>query len=128
MEFVMKAAALAVAAGILSAVIKKNNPEFSLLLGLVCAAVIIYTCLSAAEKTVGFLQTLNDLTGLSPDIFGIVLKAVAVSIVTKGASDICKDAGQSAASSAVELSGSVAVIYLAIPLFEQMISMIQALT
>ena len=87
----------------------------------------MFAAVEVISEVLDFLRTILEHTSLSEDIFGIVLKAVAIAIITKIASDVCKDAGQSASSSAIELVGSATVLYIALPLFETMIQMINSL-
>lgn len=127
MDILMKAAAVSAAAAVLGLVIKKSNPEAALLLAL-CAAVSVTTlAISAAEKVSDFLSELGDLSQMSPAAIKIVLKTVAVSITAKMTSDVCKDAGQSALSSAIELLGAATGVYLALPLFKTVLETMEIL-
>ena len=127
MDILLKIAAVGVAASVLAMVLKKNSPEIALLLTVATASLIMFAAVEVISEVLDFLRTILDYTSLSEDIFGIVLKAVAIAIITKIASDVCKDAGQSASSSAIELVGSATVLYIALPLFETMIQMINSL-
>ncbi|MEG0397104.1 MAG: SpoIIIAC/SpoIIIAD family protein, partial [Oscillospiraceae bacterium] len=50
-----------------------------------------------------------------------IIKTLGVCYVTQLASDSCKDAGQSAIASKVELSGKVFIVIISLPLFEDLI-------
>ena len=127
MDILLKIAAVGVAASVMAMVLKKNSPEIALLLTVATASLIMFAAVEVISEVLDFLRTILEHTSLSEDIFGIVLKAVAIAIITKIASDVCKDAGQSASSSAIELVGSATVLYIALPLFETMIQMINSL-
>ncbi len=127
MDILLKIAAVGVAASVMAMVLKKNSPEIALLLTVATASLIMFAAVEVISEVLDFLRTILEYTSLSEDIFGIVLKAVAIAIITKIASDVCKDAGQSASSSAIELVGSATVLYIALPLFETMIQMINSL-
>lgn len=127
MDILLKIAAVGVAASVMAMVLKKNSPEIALLLTVATASLIMFAAVEVISEVLEFLRTILEYTSLSEDIFGIVLKAVAIAIITKIASDVCKDAGQSASSSAIELVGSATVLYIALPLFETMIQMINSL-
>ena len=127
MDILLKIAAVGVTASVMAMVLKKNSPEIALLLTVATASLIMFAAVEVISEVLEFLRTILEYTSLSEDIFGIVLKAVAIAIITKIASDVCKDAGQSASSSAIELVGSATVLYIALPLFETMIQMINSL-
>ena len=124
MELMIKAAAAALSAAAMVQLIKRSNPELSLLLS-VCAVTVI---LIAA---MGFLGGLKELTnavktiaGSNETLTGPVLKCVAIAIITKVTAELCKDASQGAAASAVELAGTVCAMSAAMPLIMSMLKMI----
>ncbi|MBQ8831751.1 MAG: stage III sporulation AC/AD family protein [Oscillospiraceae bacterium] len=118
MDILLKCAAAAITAAVLGLVLKKNNPETALLLGTGAAVALLAAVFTAAEDVFGFLGRLIDVTGLPDGIVPIVLKTVAVAVITGLVSDICKDAGQAALSSACEVAGAMTAMYIAMPLFE----------
>ena len=54
-------------------------------------------------------------------------QALGVCFITQLASDACKDAGEGAIASKVELAGKVVILLLAMPLFEQIIGVATSL-
>ena len=118
MDILLKCAAAAVTAAVLGLVLKKNNPETALLLAIGTAAMLLTAAFSAAEDVFGFLRRLIDLTGLTEGIVPIVLKTVAVAVITGFVSDVCKDAQQASLSSVCEVVGAMTALYIAMPLFE----------
>ena len=95
MDILLKISAVGVAASVMAMVLKKNSPEIALLLTVATVSLIMFAAVEVISEVLEFLRTILEYTSLSEDIFGIVLKAVAIAIITKIASDVCKDAGQS---------------------------------
>ena len=123
----MKAAAAALSAAAIVLLVKRTNPEISLLLS-ACAVTLIVTA------AVGFLGGLKELTdavktiaGANETLTGPVLKCVAIAIITKLTAELCKDSSQAAAASAVELAGTVCAMSAAMPLVMSMLKMIGGL-
>ncbi len=124
MTILMKAAAVAIAGALITMLLKKSAPELGLALSLAVS-------LLAAGLGAGLLEELGEVmdmareqTGLSGGIVGPVYKCVGIGIVTRLAADICKDAGQGAVSSAVELCGTVCALGAALPLVRTLLQMI----
>ena len=118
MDILLKCAAAAVTAAVLGLVIKKNNPETALLLAIAAAIMLLTAAFGAAENVFDFLRRLIDMSGIPEGIVPIVLKTVAVAIITGFAADVCKDAGQTSLSSVCEMVGAMTAMYIAMPLFE----------
>ena len=124
MTILMKAAAIGLTGALVALLLKKTAPEMALALSL---AVCIMGAGLAAEL-IAQLKQIIDLarsqTGLSPAIVEPVLKCVGVGVVTRLAADLCKDAGQGAIASAVELTGAACAMATALPLIRSLLQMI----
>jgi stage III sporulation protein AD len=127
MAVLIKIAAVAVAGAILTLVLKKNSPEMALLLTIALALVAVALAFDVVTGVTDFLKTLSDMAQISPAILSIVLKTVGISIVTKLAADVCRDAGQTSVASGVELTGAFTALYLSLPLFKTVVGMIDSL-
>jgi stage III sporulation protein AD len=127
MPILIKIAAIAVVGTVLGLVIKKNSPEMALMLTVSLAMAALYLAFDTIRGITDFIRTLADTCDISPEVLSIVFKTVGISIVTKLASDVCKDAGQGSVATGVELTGAVAALYLSLPLFKSVITMISSL-
>lgn len=116
MEYIIKSAVAAVIAAILSLVIRKNTPELSLVLGLTAAMLAILFAVQALRPVFDFLTELKEKAILAPEIYVPVLKCLGIGIITQLGAGICRDAGQSAAATGVELCGTAAAMLCTIPL------------
>ena len=128
MELLFKTAMCAAAAGILALIIKKTNPEMAAILGLAAAGAIIYAAGTQLGEIIDFFTGIFHETGLNEGILGVVLKTTAVTVITRISSDLCRDAGHSASSSAIEFFGAVTVLCMGMPLFETLMQMINSMT
>lgn len=60
--------------------------------------------------------------GVQTEYFKVVIKAFGICYITRFASDLCKDFGQSAMSDKVELAGRGALLALTIPLIQTILN------
>ena len=128
MTLLMKAAALGLMGAVTALLLKKNAPE----LGLALSIAVSLAAAGLAVELLGQLQQIvvmaQEQTGLSPAIVGPVLKCVGIGAVTRLAADLCKDAGQSAIASAVEMCGAACAMGVSLPLIRALLQMISELT
>lgn len=124
MTALVQAAALGLVGAVLALLLKKNAPELALALSL---AICVIAAGLAAELFIQLREVIDlarEQTGLSPAIVSPVLKCVGVGVVTRLAADLCKDAGQTAVASAVELCGAGCAMVTALPLLRSLLQMI----
>lgn len=124
MELIVKAAALALTAALIGIVLRRTNPELSLLLNICTVVLIMGAALGFAKSFTELAQAVQRIFGVSETLIKPVLKCVAVAIITKMTSDLCKDSSQAAAASAVELAGTVCALCIIMPLLMSMLTAI----
>lgn len=127
MDIVIKAAAVAITGAVLSLILKKDGPATALLVSVAAGLTAMYLASSFWGDIIEFTELLSDSAGVTPAAISAVLKTMGIAIVTKIAADICRDASQSAAASSVELAGSAAAMYAALPFIKTVFEMIKNL-
>ncbi len=127
MAILIKAAALSITGAVLGLLLRKNNPETALLLLVSVSCAVMYLALETFSEVASFMDELSNMAGISSAWLNAILKIVGIAVLTKLASGICSDAGQSSASSALEFLGAAAALYTALPLMKTVLQMINSL-
>lgn len=124
---VMAMCGVAVVAAIFAVTLKKHNPEYSMVISLCAGVLMLYLLLTRVTPAVNQIKTLLSATGLSSDYGVILFKALGICFLTQFAADSCRDAGESALASKVELAGRLAIVVLALPLLEEVAKLVTSL-
>lgn len=110
---------IAVMAAAFSVMLRKYNPEYSFLISLGAGVLILMLILSKITPAVSQIKSLLSATGLSSEYGGILFKSLGVCFLTQFAADSCRDSGEGAMASKVELAGKIMIVLLSLPLFEK---------
>ena len=127
MDILYKSAAILLLTSLLTLLLRKTSPELALLLSLAAVLITLLAACSFAREFRDFLESVRMVFDGLELIVNPVLKCLAVSIVTRMVSDLCKDASQSAASSVLELIGTMCALGLSLPLLTSIIKTIGGL-
>ena len=111
-------AAIAVVAAVLAAMIKRYHQEYAIVISIAAGIIILLEIFANIPPAVRQINALISAAGLSADYLIILLKSLGICFLTQFAADSCRDAGESALSSQVELAGKIAIVVLSLPLFE----------
>ena len=112
MEAVWQIVALGLLGAVLAALLKKHTPELALLLAVaVCGA-------AALAAVWAFLEDLLAAVEISSTLFLPLLKTAGIAVVTRIGADLCRDAGESAVASAVEMAGAMGALLAVLPLMQ----------
>ena len=70
----------------------------------------------------------GDTTGLDKALMTPMLKTIGIGILTQLSATICADAGENAIAKLVEICGGVLALYVALPLLEAVLDMVEQMS
>ncbi len=125
MNAALQFGALALAAAVLSVVVRAQRPELVLPLQL-AAAVLLLAAALPGVKTVwaSFSHTLERMA-LPQSVAAALLKGAAVCLVTRLCAAFCKDSGNEALAAVLLFAGRVGTLLPALPLLQEVLEIVQ---
>ena len=124
---IFRVVGIAVIGAVSAVLLRHHRPEFGMLISLCTGMVILAIGLHGVEEALLMITQLLQRGGIDEQYAGILFKALGICIVTQIASDACRDSGENAIASKVELVGKLAVLTVSLPLFYQILSISAAL-
>lgn len=118
---------IGIVAAALAVVLRQHRPEFAILVSLGAGVFILYKISANIVPVVEQIQSILTAAALPSGYASILFKALGMCFITQIACDTCKDAGESAISSKVEIAGKIAVLVVSLPLFQQVLSIVYSL-
>ena len=119
----MKVAAVAVAAALCAAVVRRGAPEIALALVLAAGTWVLLSVTESFLAAAALLKELAGLAGLDEQVVEPVFKTVVLSVLTKLTGEVCRAAGESGLAAAVETAGTVLALAAALPLVRGVMEM-----
>ena len=116
MEAMVRVAAVAVAAVVLGAVLRRETPELALLLALAAGLWILVAVADGLGAVLALMRQLAGQAGLSEALLEPVVKTVALSILTRLTAELCRAAGEGGLAAFVEAAGTALALAAALPL------------
>ena len=102
-------------------VLKQYKPEYAVFISLACSVVVILYLLLGVSDIAAELEALLSGTLIPSELLGVVFKALGICILTELAGQTCKDAGEGAIATKIELAGRIALLFVGMPLFLQLL-------
>ena len=111
------AVAFCICGCILCLVVRQHLRPQAVLLGLAVCCIMLLSVLPLIDDIIAASSILFSGTGMNYDYFLILCKAIGITYLTQLGMDFCRDCGENAICTAVELFGRVSLISLSLPLF-----------
>lgn len=105
-------------------IIKQYRPEFSVYISLIAGALILILILDKMSGIINLLTNLANKTSINKDFIFLLIKITGIAFLTEFAVSICKDAGESAIATKIDMGGKVMIIAISIPIISSLLETI----
>ncbi len=127
MDVFLRILALGITGAALTLIIGKQGKEMSVALSIACGVGALLLAFSLLEPVIDLTVRLRVLGNLNKEYVKILFKAAGMCLLLEFACGVCEDAGQSALGKTLRICGNACLVYLAIPLLEDVMELLQEL-
>ena len=121
---IVKIIGVGLTAAIIIIILKQYKPEFTIYVSLIAGTIILFMVMDKLNGVINILQALANKTGVASSFLGILLKITGIAILTEFAVSICKDSGETAIASKIDLGGKIIIISISIPIITALLELI----
>ena len=121
---IVKIIGVGLVALIIIIILKQYKPEFSVYVSIIAGIVILAMVMGKLTSVINILSNLSNKTGAGSGFLKILLKITGIAILTEFAVSICKDSGESAIASKIDLGGKIIIISISIPIITALLELI----
>ena len=122
MDVLIKISGVLLVCSCAALMIRRSNPEISLLLSMAVIAASLGASLLLFKPLTELWETTRELYGVGEVYLLPLVKCCAAALVARLSADLCREASQNAAASAVEFLGLLCALGAAMPLVRNMIA------
>lgn len=107
--------------------LRQYRPEFVVHVSMVAGILIFWLLLPKLSAVLQLLQEFTNQLGVNSQYVGILLKITGIAYLAEFATNICRDSGETAIASKVELGAKVIIIAMSIPILGSVLEMLMAM-
>lgn len=112
----------AIIAAIICLLIRQYKPEYAVTIELVCGVLILGFIIVQMSPILSMIRELLQKLDITSEYVIIIIKSLGICYITQLACDTCRDAGQSAIATKIELAGKIAIVLLSLPMFTELLN------
>lgn len=122
----MKIVGVAFVTAVTAVLLKGTKPELSFAVTVAGIIVILLYIVDALQETLAVFRTIAETTGVENGLLKVLLKIVGVGYITEFGAGILSDFGSNAVADKVALGGKIAIVLLALPVFEGLLTLVKS--
>ena len=118
---IIKIIGIAFVAVIIIVILKQYRPEFAIYASIIAGVLILAMASGTLSGIIDMINSISSKTSINSEFLVILIKITGIAILTEFAVSICKDSGESAIASKVDIGGKIIIISMSIPIINALI-------
>ena len=127
MDEIIKIIAIGLLSLVIIVIIKQYKPEFAIYVSIIAGIVIIYLIFNKLEGIINLLKTISSKSGINNEFLELLLKITGIAFLAEFAINLCKDSGEGAIASKIEMGTKVIIVSMSIPIISSLLEVITKL-
>ncbi len=121
---VIKIIGIAIVALIIIIILKQYRPEFAIYVSLLTGVLILFLVMDKLSGIINLLQNLSTKASVNSTFLTLLIKITGIALLSEFAVSICKDSGESAIASKIEIGSKIIIISMSIPIISSLLEVI----
>lgn len=113
---IFKVAGIGIAAATIAVFIKNWKPELAMQVSLAAALIILAAVIPYLKTITAMLGDISNQAGIDSGQIALILKIVGIAYIAQFAAELCRDSGETAIASKIELAGKLIIMTLSMPI------------
>ena len=118
---IIKIIGIAFIAVIIIVILKQYRPEFAIYASIIAGVLILTLASGTLSGIIDMIKSISSKTNINSEFLVILIKITGIAILTEFAVSICKDSGESAIASKVDIGGKIIIISISIPIINALV-------
>lgn len=121
---IIKIIGIALVALIIIILLKQYKPEFTIYISLLTGVLILILVMDELTGIMNLIQTIASKASINQQFLTILIKITGIAFLSEFAVSICKDSGEGAIASKIELGSKIIIISMSIPILSSLLEII----
>lgn len=121
---IIKIIGIALVALIIIVLLKQYRPEFAIYISLLVGVLILILVMDKLNGIIQLLQSLASKTSINSSFIVLLIKITGIAFLSEFAVSICKDLGEGAIASKIEIGSKIIIVSMSIPIISSLLDII----
>ena len=124
---IIKIAGIGITGVVIASLLKKDKPEFSVIITVATGLILLVLILSGLTSVVTAFDDLVALSGVDQSLFAGILKIIGIGYLTEYSATVVSDYGANSVANKIQLAGKITIFLMALPIVKALLTAVQTL-
>ncbi|MEI3394927.1 MAG: stage III sporulation protein AD [Clostridia bacterium] len=121
---IIKIIGIAFIALVIIIMLKQYRPEYAIFISILTGILILFLVMDKLTGIINIIQSIQDKFSVNTQFIAILIKITGIAFLSEFAVSICKDSGEAAIASKIELGSKIIIISMSIPIISSLLEII----
>lgn len=121
---IIKIIGIALTALVIIIMLKQYRPEYAVFISILTGVLILVLVMDKLTGIINIIQSIQDKFGINTQFIAILIKITGIAFLSEFAVSICKDSGEAAIASKIEIGSKIIIISMSIPIISNLLEII----
>lgn len=121
---IVKIIGMGLVAVVIIILLKQYKPEFAIYISMLTGILIILFVIDDLAGIINLIQSLANKVSINNTFLMLLIKITGIAFLSEFAVSICKDAGETAIASKMEIGAKIIIISMSIPIISSLLEII----
>ena len=121
---IVKIIGIALIALIIIIMLKQYRPEYAIFIIILTGILILFLVMDRLTGIINLIQSIQNKFSINTQFIALLIKITGIAFLSEFAVSICKDSGEAAIASKIELGSKIIIISMSIPIISSLLEII----
>lgn len=121
---IIKIIGIAFIALIIIIMLKQYRPEYAIFISILTGILILFLVMDRLTGIINLIETIQDKFSINTQFIALLIKITGIAFLSEFAVGVCKDSGESAIASKIEIGSKIIIISMSIPIISSLLEII----
>ena len=121
---IIKIVGIALIAMVIIIMLKQYRPEYAIFISILTGILILILVMDRLTGIINLIQSIEDKFSINTQFIALLIKITGIAFLSEFAVSICKDSGEAAIASKIEIGSKIIIISMSIPIISSLLEII----
>ena len=121
---IIKIIGIALIALIIIIMLKRYRPEYTIFISILTGVLILFLVMDRLTGIVNLIESIQDKFSINTQFIALLIKITGIAFLSEFAVSVCKDSGEAAIASKIEIGSKIIIISMSIPIISSLLEII----
>ncbi len=121
---IIKIIGIALIALIIIIMLKQYKPEYAVFISILTGILILFLVMDRLTGIINLIQSIQNKFSINTQFISLLIKITGIAFLSEFAVSICKDSGEAAIASKIELGSKIIIISMSVPIISSLLEII----